>query len=175
MAAYALVLLVHGLLIGLWLSSKNPVPEPPQAEPVHVVMLKPNFPKLRSTASPPPLFKQQVLNLPEPPMLAVAEGTMAPSGSGSGNGQGVDWQAEWRRALRAHEIRLQNPHYVSSNAAARGWWPETHRPGEPFKTADGDWIVWIDSSCYRVAGEAPKDLGVELPNARTYCIERSSP
>jgi hypothetical protein len=82
--------------------------------------------------------------------------SMAPAMSGAdGTGEGVDWGAEARRALQAFEIRTnKNPNAPAPSRATTDddWWPHAqHRAGEQYKTANGDWIIWIDSNCYQVA------------------------
>jgi len=45
---------------------------------------------------------------------------------------------------------------VSRVPGEDNWWPRTqHHAGDRFKTPGGDWIVWINSNCYQVAGSAP--------------------
>jgi hypothetical protein len=99
--------------------------------------------------------------------------SMAPATSGAdGNGAGIDWGAEARRALQAFEIRSnKNPNAPSPSRSTTDddWWPHAaHHAGEHYKTDGGDWIVWIDSSCYQVAKAASSDaLGAVLP--QTVC------
>lgn len=87
-----------------------------------------------------------------------------PASSAVGTGSGVDWAAEARRALQAFEIRNHEPprnDAISSAPKEDDWWPRTpHHAGDEFKTPNGDWIVWINASCYRVAGSRP---GVDAP------------
>lgn len=102
--------------------------------------------------------------------------SMAPATSGAdGNGAGVDWSAEARRALQAYEIRShKNPNAPSPSRSTTDddWWPHAaHHAGEHYKTDGGDWIVWIDSSCYQVAKAAAADaLGAVLP--QTVCPDQ---
>jgi len=88
----------------------------------------------------------------------------APVSSSDGTGSGVDWAAEARRALQAFEIRNHEPprnDAISSAPREDDWWPRSpHHAGDEFKTPNGDWIVWINASCYRVAGTRP---GVDAP------------
>jgi hypothetical protein len=113
-----------------------------------------------------------------PPLLeGVSPATTAPvsrSGSKDG-GAGVDWAAEARRALQAFEIRSRQPagnNSVSrSSPAEQPWWP-AHHPGERVKTADGNWIVWINSSCYQVATSLPSASG-SGPQPLTVCPRRT--
>ncbi len=49
------------------------------------------------------------------------------------------------------------------------WWPRVHHAGEQFKTANGDWIVWINSKCYQVAGSAPPAYAPGANLLQTIC------
>jgi hypothetical protein len=95
----------------------------------------------------------------------------AATGPSSGDGSGVDWHAEARRALQAFEIRNRQ---LSSNKSVSGrpeddnWLPNAqHRAGEQLKTANGDWIVWINANCYEIASSGPNGyaIGAALPDA----------
>jgi hypothetical protein len=109
-----------------------------------------------------------------PPVLHSAL-TIAPlpASSSDGTGSGVDWAAEARRALQAAEIRNHEPprnDSLSSAPKEDNWWPRAaHHAGDQFKTADGDWIVWIDASCYRVAGSRPSVYAPGAPPSRPVC------
>jgi hypothetical protein len=104
--------------------------------------------------------------------------SMAPAMSGAdGNGEGVDWGAEARRALQAFEIRTnKNPNAPSPSRATTDddWWPHArHRAGEQYKTANGDWIIWIDSNCYQVAAATSSNpLAWVMP--QTVCPEKDA-
>ncbi|MDP9082615.1 MAG: hypothetical protein M3N50_02460 [Pseudomonadota bacterium] len=86
----------------------------------------------------------------------------------------MDWTAEAHRALQAFEIRNHQPGTgipLSSSPAEQHWWPRTrHHAGDQYKTANGDWIVWISSNCYQVASSGSRgNAAVEtLPN--TICL-----
>jgi len=105
-----------------------------------------------------------------PPVLPEA---VSGNGIGSdGNGSGVDWGAEARRALQAFEIRRKEPGsrtMQSESSAEEGWWPQAqHHAGEQYKNETGDWIVWINSSCYQIAAaSSPYAAGASFP--RTIC------
>jgi hypothetical protein len=114
---------------------------------------------------------------PVPPSPSISE-TPALQTSSVGRGSGVYWTLEARRALNAFEIRQHQPvvnKSVSTQPEEDNWWPRgPHRAGERFKTADGDWIVWIDANCYQVASPGPSIYapGATLP--RTVCRSDSS-
>ena len=99
-----------------------------------------------------------------------------PASSADGNGLGIDWAAEARRALQAYEIRNYQPS-VGYSASRKAWedygWPHAqHQIGDWFRAANGDWMVWINASCYQLASAGPKSYGV-LP--RTICPSDLSP
>ncbi len=104
---------------------------------------------------------------------------MAAANSGAdGNGHGVDWGAEARRAMQAFEIRNARSSSTptpSTSSAGDDWWPHAqHHAGEQYKTDTGDWIVWINSSCYQVAKAAAAYVpGAVLPE--TICPGQNKP
>jgi hypothetical protein len=79
------------------------------------------------------------------------------SGSASapdGRGAAVNWTAEAHRAVRAFEIRTHQTSNsalsVASSLDISG--TREHHAGDQLKTANGDWIVWINANCYQIAG-----------------------
>lgn len=111
----------------------------------------------------PPTF--DMISLP----TAANDGDTAAS---DGTGPGVDWGAEARRAIKAFEIRshqAKNGQSVSGSPAEDHWWPRTHRTGEKFKTANGDWIVWINADCYQVAGSGSGPHAASATPPQTLC------
>jgi len=63
---------------------------------------------------------------------------------------------------------------VSGSPAEEHWWlPARHHPGDQFKTASGDWIVWINASCYQVATSAATS-GPVAAIPHTVCLGESS-
>jgi hypothetical protein len=134
----------------------------------------PSLPKIRLESAPPMRLRSGTpVSVPPPPLDAPSSlAPEAPPRSGSKDGgSGVDWTAEARRALQAFEIRSHQPAINNSvsrrSPAEQPWWP-AHRPGERYKTADGNWIVWIDSSCYQVATSSPSTSG-SGPQPLTIC------
>jgi hypothetical protein len=151
------------------------MPSPPAVIPaaplqaVEVVYLPPvTPPKVRSKSAPPRRFTSAVaVSVSLPALASPLSAASPPAGPASdGNGSGVDWAAEARRALRAYEIRSRQP---PSNNSVSGdqadvWLRQAHHAGDRLKTAGGDWIVWVDTRCYRVANAGPnEDLGSVLP------------
>jgi hypothetical protein len=147
---------------------------------VQLLYLPPvNLPKVRSENPRPrklPGNASIPLATPVLDSLSLSIGP-APASSPVGSGSGVDWAAEARRALHAFEIRNHQPQVnrsISTTPGEDNWWPHAqHYAGEQFKTANGDWIVWINASCYQVAGSGPSPYALgALP--RTVCLTPSS-
>jgi hypothetical protein len=101
----------------------------------------------------------------------------APASSSDGSGSGVDWAAEARRALHAFEIRNRQPsinNSISSKPGEDNWWPQAlHHAGDQFKTANGDWIVWINTNCYQVASSGPSAYALDAWQPQTICHDPS--
>jgi hypothetical protein len=114
-----------------------------------------------------------------PPAVDSASLTPSPgSATTEGNGLGVDWKAEARRAVQAYEIRTRHPtnNSLSGSPAEENWWPRTrHRAGDQYKTASGDWIVWISSSCYQVASSSASAYAVGMQLPQTVCVGAPKP
>jgi hypothetical protein len=101
--------------------------------------------------------------LPPAPRVTDTPSLPPPAGSSpAGSGSGVDWAAEARRALQAFEIRTHQPqtnHSISRNPTDdAGAGP--HRAGDRYKTANGDWIVWINANCYQLATSGPRPFAL---------------
>jgi hypothetical protein len=181
-ATLLVVLALHmALLAALMTASRTRLHAATADPPVELLYLPPaTIPKIRAensrlrrlsgdtaiTKAPPVL--DSVLPAPSPPALAA---------DGNGSGPGVDWAAEARRAIHAFEIRTHQPPKnisVSGSPAEEHWWlPGRRHAGDQFKTSSGDWIVWIDASCYQVATSAATSAqGPMLP--RTICLRESS-
>ena len=119
-----------------------------------------------------------------PPVLASLEtGSTAsqsegPLSSAEGTGSAVDWVAEAHRALQAFEIRTHQPSndiLISGSPAEEHWWPRgKRRAGDEFKMPNGDWIVWVSSTCYQVAKSRwSKDAAGAAPP--TVCVDEDRP
>ena len=164
---------LHAVLLGaLWLYAPRWQPEAPPPRALELLFLPPSPPsKIRpDNFRPHRIGTDTTISMAPPVPGSLA---MAPSTSGAdGTGAGVDWSAEARRALQAYEIRSakRSSSPAPSDATAEsGWWPRAqHHAGEQYKTDSGDWIVWINSSCYQVAKAAASYVpGAVLP--RTIC------
>jgi hypothetical protein len=175
-ATLIVVLMLHlALFAALLTKSQNRSLPTSTVNSVQLLLLPPvNLPKVRSETRPRRFSGDTVITI-TPPVLTSLSPSMspAPASSSDGSGSGVDWAAEARRALHAFEIRNHQPptnKSISSKPGEDNWWPQAqHHAGERFKTANGDWIVWINANCYQVAGAGPSAyaLGALLP--QTIC------
>ncbi len=132
------------------------------------------FPRVRSeNARPRRLSGDTAVPVLTPIRIDIPSPSISPrpAASSDGSGLGVDWAAEARRAQRAFEIRNYQPPINRSVSLMpwedNGWPPPQHQTGDRFKNANGDWMVWINESCYQLASSGPKSYGV-LP--QTICL-----
>lgn len=176
-ATLLVVLMFHAAVLAALLMRSGALGLPASTvDSVQLLYLPPvTFPKVRSDNPFPRRVTGRTAISIAPLVLAspaVSE-TPASASSSLGSGSGVDWTLEARRALNAFEIRQHQPAVnksVSTQPGEETWWPRgPHHAGEQFKTANGDWIVWIDSNCYQVASPGPSASapGATLP--RTVC------
>jgi len=169
--ALVLVLAVHTVLLVLFLTASDPLPAGVEILPVELLYVPPpNRPTIRAEISRPKrLAADTALSIVPPVLDSHAPSLLASASLSDGDGQGVDWKAEARRAVQAYEIRTREPvDYagLSGSPAEEHWWPRAQRrTGAPFKTASGDWIVWVNERCYQVASSSSRTfaLGALLP------------
>jgi hypothetical protein len=136
------------------------------------------LPKVRSEMARPRSLSWDTAITVSPPLLGSASVPMSspPASSSDGKGSGVDWAAEARRALHAFDIRSHQPPSNNSVSSEPGdeWLRQVPRhAGEQIKTANGDWIVWINANCYQVARSGS---GIYVPGAtlpQTICRDQS--
>jgi hypothetical protein len=177
----AVVLMLHVfMLAALLLLPRGSQRFGSQANAVELVILAPAItPPVRAVNSTSRRLHGDIALVTAPPVLDSPALPMssAAAGPASGEGSGVDWHAEARRALQAFEIRNRQ---ISGNKSVSGrpeddnWLPNAqHRAGEQLKSANGDWIVWINANCYAIASSAPHGyaVGAALPDA--ICRRRS--
>jgi len=142
---------------------------------VELLYLPPEIiPKIRSENARPRHLSGGTAITVAPPALDSSWLSAPSSSPSSGNGSGIDWPAEARRAVQAFDIRnhrAPQDEPDSGGPAEEHWWPR-HRAGEQFKTANGDWIVWVNESCYRVASSGAYVPGATLPP--TVCPGKTS-
>ncbi len=170
------VLALHlAFLAALMLTSRIPGVRSSEHDPIELVYLPPaRFPRIRAENARPTRIKGDMVTRMEPLLLGSTGSEQAAAAAASdGNGSGVDWKAEARRAVQAFEIRNHAPdstNSLSGSPAEDWWWPRSrHNAGDQYKTASGDWVVWINSSCYQiaVAGGSAFAPGAMLP--QTVC------
>jgi hypothetical protein len=112
-----------------------------------------------------------------PPVL----NPVSPAGLSSepdGRGSVVNWAAEAHRAIRAFEIRRDQPTTGATFVSdfADGWWPpREHHVGMKVKTPNGDWVVWIDPNCYQVATGSSKGAEPGETEPATVCLPENHP
>jgi hypothetical protein len=110
------------------------------------------------------------------PVLSSAPTSAASSGAGN-RGIGVDWLAEAHRAIRAYEIRRDQSggNAMSGKSPANDWWPQQGpHAGDQFKTEAGDWIVWINADCYKVASWHSVDPAFNADPPQIVCPKKFS-
>jgi hypothetical protein len=154
-----LVAAVHlGLIATLLSTAGNPAAHAPLPA-VHVLFLAPTRPPpIRSEHALPQFVNWGVdRQVAFPTLASTPAGEAPPSATSSdGTGAGVGWAAEARRALNAYEIRSHLPPTNNSVSGdqAEVWLRQAHHAGDRLKTANGDWIVWLDAKCYQLATSA---------------------
>jgi hypothetical protein len=142
---------------------------------VQLLYLAPVYPpKVQNiTANLPRRGSNLSIAVEAPVMNSLSLPLSQPRGSSSdGEGSGVDWAAEARRALQAFEIRSHLPssgRSVSGRPEDDRWRPGTHYAGEKFKTASGDWIVWLNANCYEIASAGSGAYARIAPPAEPVC------
>jgi hypothetical protein len=162
-----LVLTLHlAMLVLLATASRARGPATLAEHAVELLYLPPEaLPKIRSENARPRRLSGGTAVTVAPPALDSSWVSAPSSSPSSGNGSGIDWPAEARRAVQAFDIRnhrAPNDEPDSGGPAEENWWPR-HHAGEQFKTANGDWVVWINESCYRVASSGANVPGAALP------------
>jgi hypothetical protein len=177
-----IVVALHAALLVLLLAASRARTLPMSSvSAVQLVLLAPDRPpRLRiARVSVRPLSGATSITITQPvteiPSLAVAS---TAGGSSNGDGSDVDWAAEARRALRAFEIRnhqaLPNKS-VSRRPEEENWLPNAlHRSGEQFRTANGDWMVWINANCYQIASSASSAYTLDATLSQIICRHPSA-
>ncbi len=180
-ATLLVVLTLHlALFAALMMKSRVPSISASTQQSVQLLLLPPaTVPKMRSENAHPGGMTGEAIKIAPPVLKSPTTSTSpAPASSSDGNGSGVDWTAEARRALSAFEIRSHQTPYKNSVSGKPGednWWPQgVHHAGDQFKTANGDWIVWINANCYQVASSAPNGPAPSVSLPQTVCRGRSN-
>jgi hypothetical protein len=141
----------------------------PTEQSIEVVLIPPTkVPKVRAENTRPERLSTNIAIALAPPVLNSSLQSGA-SSSPDGRGSAVNWAAEAHRALRAFEIRRDQPpsSAISVSSSLDDWWPGGHHAGDQFKTDSGDWIVWINANCYQIASWHSNAIGASPPH--TIC------
>jgi hypothetical protein len=177
--AMVFVLALHAALLALLVAaSRNRIITAADEPPVLLLRLPPaRILKVRAENIRPQRLSTDIAIALAPPLLDSSSQS-GPSAAPDGHGAAVNWAAEAHRALRAFEIRRDQPpnSALSVSASSEEWWRRVHRAGDQFKTASGDWIIWINADCYQVASwnsSAAAMLGAPPP--ATICPAGGTP
>jgi hypothetical protein len=173
LTVFLMVLAIHlGILALLVAASPTLSIVVPTQHSIEVMLIPPTkVPKVRAENILPKRMSTNIAIALSPPVFnsSVQSGS---SSSPDGHGSAVNWAAEAHRALRAFEIRRDRPpsSAISVSNSLDDWWPGEHHAGDQFKTDSGDWIVWIDATCYQIASWHSNVMGASPP--RTICPAR---
>jgi hypothetical protein len=110
-----------------------------------------------------------------PPVLDSSSSS-APASAPDSGGPDINWAAEAHRAVRAFEIRRDQPpsSAIALSSPFDGWSPHKHHAGEQSRTVSGDWIVWINASCYQVASWHAGAPAIGATPPPTVCRDESA-
>ena len=137
-----------------------------------------SIPKVRAENFHPKRLRGDTTPSMQPILPGSATSSQSPSAAASeGDGSGVDWKAEARRAVQTFEIRSHPPqgNYSVSGSPAddEGRTRTQHNAGDRYKTASGDWIVWINSICYQISVTGASAYAPGALPPRTLCTGES--
>jgi hypothetical protein len=173
---FIIVLMLHAVLVALLVLLQTRMSPRPEANPLELVFLAPVPPPKVSV--PQIAFRGPRADIRLEILPPVNDTAPIPMSAGrasllNGDQSGVDWTAEARRALQAFEIRshqLSGNKSVSARPEEDNWMPSgRHHAGEQLRIANGDWIVWIDANCYKVASAGPGTRGVDYKILEVIC------
>jgi hypothetical protein len=167
---FLVVLALHIAILALLVSASRTLRVGVSTEHSIEVMLIPpaKVPQVRAENTRPERLSTNITIALASPVLNSSLQSGA-SSSPDGRGSPVNWAAEAHRALRAFEIRRDQPpsSAISVSSSLDDWWPGEHHAGDQFKTDSGDWIVWINANCYQIASWHSNAMGASPP--RTVC------
>jgi hypothetical protein len=152
-ATLFVVMALHLAILALLLTATRTLGIDAVQRPIELVFLAPlKTPKVMIENARPRYLGTSLAVVPAPPVLnsALQLGSAYPA---DGHGSAVNWAAEARRAVRAFEIRENQPinSYQSVSSSLGEPDPLGSHAGDQLKTANGDWIVWINANCYQIA------------------------
>jgi hypothetical protein len=176
-ATLLIVLMLHAAVVALFLmTSSTRIISALADTPLEMVFISPpSPPKIRAENSRPQRLNADTALTVAPPVLdSFSAAPSTPASGSEGHGTAVDWAAEARRAVQAFDIRSHQPasnQSVSGSPAEDHWWPRAqHHAGDQFKTPNGDWIVWINESCYQLTSPVPGTSASGAPPPPTICL-----
>jgi hypothetical protein len=176
-ATLVVVLVLHLAVVALLvMGSRNPSISASTDHPVELMFIPPTkVPTMHAQiARPKHMSAEKAISLAEPRLDSPS--VSAPASAADSNGPAVNWAAEAHRAVRAFEIRRDQPPNSATALSSPwdGWTPHKHHAGEQSRTASGDWIVWINASCYQVASWHSGAPAVGATPPPTVCRDESS-
>jgi hypothetical protein len=171
------VLALHTAILALLVSASRTVSVAlPPGHSIEVMLIPPakKLPRVRAENARPERMSTNIAIALAPPTFNSST-LSGSSSSPDGHGSAVNWAAEAHRALRAFEIRRDQPpsSAISVSSSLDDWWRGEHHAGDEFKTESGDWIVWINADCYQIAGWHSSAIGTSPP--RTICKPQKRP
>jgi len=170
------VAVVHAALIALLIMAGTVRRGSGSYQPIELVYIPATPPPpVRAESGRPPRLRADIALSLVSPVITSAPSVSMSSGTGS-RGLGVDWSAEAHRAVKAYEIRRDQPadNALSGKSPANDWWPQYGpNEGDQFKTDAGDWIVWINADCYKVASWHSVDPASYAGTAKIVCPKKS--
>ncbi|HEX4151584.1 MAG TPA: hypothetical protein VHY75_05175 [Steroidobacteraceae bacterium] len=172
--AVLVVLALHLAVVLLLLTAPGAPPMIAADSPLELVFIPPTkAPKMLADSARPKHLRVDVgISVAPPDLDGLAPA--APATQADGAGPGVNWAAEARRALMAYEIRRDQgvEHTNLGLTPWDGWLPDRQRrPGASMRTESGDWIVWINGSCYQIASWHHGAPAREAAKPPTLCID----
>jgi hypothetical protein len=179
--ALFIVLALHFAVLALLvMASRNQHFGVPAEQPIELVYVPPmKVPRVRADASSRPRLKTDIamaktdIAIPLAPPVGSSPSTPG-SSSTPGGGSAVNWAAEAHRAIKAFEIRRDQPPDPAQSVSSTWdeWWPRQHHAGDQYKTESGDWIVWISADCYQIAVAHSNPAAASTITPQTICPQK---
>jgi hypothetical protein len=138
--------------------------------PIQLVYLEPVKAPRMFVEKNPSRFLDPRTGLSTLPPVFNSSSPAGPASVHDGRGSAVNWAAEAHRAVRAFEIRrdqsTNSAQSVSSSLDDAGL-REHH--ADYSRTEDGDWIVWINADCYKIASWNSGATAFAVLSAQIIC------
>lgn len=167
----SVVLALHLAILALLLTATRTWRIDSAQSPIELVFLAPlKTPKATVENARSRHLGTSLAVMPAPPVPNSAL-QLGSAYAAEGHGSGVNWAAEARRAVRAFEIRENQPtsSYQSVSSSLGEPDPLGHHAGDQSRTANGDWIVWINANCYQIASLHPGVTALGAFSPQTIC------